>query len=128
MTDHLRIFKMFSSDTPITDPRSFKFTDISHRLKAKTSTLIIFSIFSPFCSVKKSVLSRFWIHLSVFPNKLYIKCYIFVSTLQINFIFFKSSSNKKIMSKNVSKLPVLFFSILFLDQLRAGIVLLKIVT
>jgi hypothetical protein len=37
---------------------------------SKKRTLIIFS---PFCSVKKSVLSRFWIHLSVFRNKLNIK-------------------------------------------------------
>jgi hypothetical protein len=37
--------------------------------RSNTRTLIIFS---PFCSVKKSVLSRIWIHLSVFPNKLYI--------------------------------------------------------
>jgi hypothetical protein len=39
-----------------------------NNLTSKTRTLIIFS---PFCSVKKSVLSRFGIHLSVFPNKLY---------------------------------------------------------
>jgi hypothetical protein len=39
-------------------------------------------IFSPFCSVKKSVLSRFWIHLSVFPNKLYIKIKLIVQAFQ----------------------------------------------
>ena len=40
-------------------------------------------IFLPFCSVKKSVLSRFWIHLSVFPNKLYIKIKLIVQAFQI---------------------------------------------
>ena len=39
-------------------------------------------------------------------------CFYFTN----QFKFFKSSSNKKVMSKNVSKLPVLFFSVLFLDQ------------
>jgi hypothetical protein len=35
------------------------------------------------CSVKKSVLSRFWIHLSVFPNKLHIKIKLIVQAFQI---------------------------------------------
>ena len=40
-------------------------------------------IFSPFCSAKKSVLSIFWIHLSVFPDKLYIKIKLIVQAFQI---------------------------------------------
>jgi hypothetical protein len=51
-----------------------------NNLTSKTRTLIIFS---PFCSVKKSVLSRFWIHISVFPNKLYIKIKLIVQAFQI---------------------------------------------
>jgi hypothetical protein len=49
-------------------------------LTSKTRTLIIFS---PFCSVKKSALSRFWIHLSVFPDNLYIKIKLIVQAFQI---------------------------------------------
>ena len=49
-------------------------------MTSKTRTLIIFS---PFCSVKKSVLSIFWIHLSVFRNKLYIKIKLIVQAFQI---------------------------------------------
>jgi hypothetical protein len=51
-----------------------------NNLTSKTRTLIIFS---PFCSVKMSVLSRFWIHLSVFPNRFYIKINLIVQAFQL---------------------------------------------
>ena len=69
-------------------------------MKAKTSTLII--LFREKVRPVKILNSSFNI-----SKEFYIKCYIFVSTLQINLNFQKSSS-----TKNVSKLPVLF-----LDQL-----------
>jgi hypothetical protein len=54
-------------------------------------------IFSPFCSVKKSVLSRFWIHLSVFPNKPYIKIKLIVLAFQIYNYLLKEIIMKRII-------------------------------
>jgi hypothetical protein len=63
-------------------------------LTSKTRTLIIFS---PFCSVKKSVLSRFWIHLSVFRNKLYV--YFEILKDEFKFLTGRTFSRNKMARK-----------------------------